>query len=134
MVGILGVIVGALVVRMTGRVTTGNPVTSTSMSSVPLLGSSHHEHHVHHQHHHDHDEKSTDPSSFSLSKRVVEKGNWIETFSLTRGVLVTSASGEQTLYGAGQSSYNGTDMVGGNDIGAQFAACLAFISETLQDA
>ena len=131
MVGILGVIIGAYLVRMTDQALTGNPVRRTSMSLVPLLGSSHHDHRGHHN---EYNKRSAALSPFSMRKRVVDKGNWIESFSLTRGVLVTSTNGEQSLYASGQTSYNGTDMVGGGEIGAQFEACLLFISKTLLDA
>ena len=65
----------------------------------------------------------------SIHKEVVDKGNWIEDFAVSRGVMVAGQS--RTFYVSGQTAFDGTNLVGDN-MGDQLAAAIANVDETLK--
>lgn len=124
LMGLLGVLVGAALVSLAPLYGGTNHSPTTAAMSVPLLGSKHHasHHSQHHSAHHD--------DSETTEKSVVDKGNWIEAFSVSQAVLVPSSSSTTTLHASGQTAFNGTDLVGA-DMASQFAAAIANVDATL---
>jgi enamine deaminase RidA (YjgF/YER057c/UK114 family) len=118
LVGFLGVIVGSTLVMM--RISMMERSSSVvKVDRVPLWGDSH-------------------SSTMEFSKRVVDKGNWIEGFGISRGVLTITSSADgrlhlRHLYASGQSPFDGTKGEG-NDMASQMQTDLKFINVTLNDA
>lgn len=109
LVGFLGVVVGTMVMRHTME---SSP--EISASTVPILG-------------------HPKASKTGFMKRVVDKGNWIESFGISRGVLTTSPDGIRHLYASGQSPFDG-EKAEGSDMASQMKTDLKFIDVTLKDA
>lgn len=115
LVGLLGVLVGAALVSFSithqQQSQYGLEVDGLS-SNLPMLVDKRHRHH-------------------HLKKDVVDEGNWIEGFSVSRGVLLQSTSPPKTLYASGQTAFNGTDLVG-DDMGSQLASAIINVDKTLE--
>lgn len=111
LVGLLGVLVGAALVSFsTAHRQNKNQL---ELDSYSLVNKHHHNYH-------------------HLKKDVVDTGNWIEDFSVSRGVLVESKiPPPKTLYASGQTAFNGTDLVG-DDMGSQLAAAIGNVDQTLE--
>ena len=107
--GLLGVLAGAYVVR--SSMDRSSAILTTQ---IPLLS-------------HPHSSKK------DFTKRVIDKGNWIEGFGISRGVLTISPEGTKTLYASGQSPFDGEQVKGG-DMAGQMQVVLKFLDTSLQDA
>ena len=123
LVGLLGVLVGAALVvfSVPHQQSQYSLESDTYFSNLPLMKKKHHHDDDHHKHH-DHKD---------LQKEVVDEGNWIKAFGVSRGVLVEIPLPPTTLYASGQTAFNGTDLVG-DDMGGQLAAAIANVDQTLE--
>lgn len=74
-----------------------------------------------------------DPIPNHVSKTVVMKGDWLERYSISRGVVTTAPDGTRHLHASGQAPFDGREMIG-SDVKEQFQAELEFTNETLQAA
>lgn len=119
LVGLFGVLVGAVLVSFSNSHQQSHyrAQSDNYRASIPLLGKKHH-----------HGSKNKEDTV----KTVVDQGNWIEEFGVSRAIMVeTRGVPPRTLYASGQTAFNGTDLVG-NDMAGQMAAAIANVDQTLR--